>query len=198
MASACNIVNTMDAIKPDRKKTELTDGTILLRPYRMSDAAETYRAIKSSLKEMGVFLPFAHPDYSLKESKAWLKQRPASWKAGEIYDFGIFDAKTGEQIGGCGLNNIGKVDGYANLGYWVRSDRTGRGIAVAATRLLAKWGFDVLKLNRIEILVAVENTRSLRVAAKAGAKREGVLRNRIDIRGITHDAVMHSLIPGEV
>ena len=27
----------MNDIKPDRKKVELTDGKILLRPYRMSD-----------------------------------------------------------------------------------------------------------------------------------------------------------------
>jgi len=96
------------------------------------------------------------------------------------------------------LNEIRKESRRANLGYWVRTDRTGLGVAVAAAKLLAKWGFEVLGLKRIEITVAVENVRSLRVAEKAGAKREGILRNRLMLHDIPHDAVMHSLIPGEV
>jgi RimJ/RimL family protein N-acetyltransferase len=188
----------MTDIKLDRKKVELTDGKVTLRPYRLSDVKETYRAIKSSLTEIGVWLPFAHPDYSPGESKAWIKKRPAEWKAGVCYEFCIFDAKTGEQIGGCALSGIDHMSRKANLGYWVRTSDTGRGVAPAATLLLAKWGFEALKLTRIEIVVAVENQRSLRVAEKAGARREGILRNRLVIRGIAHDAVMHSLIPGDI
>jgi len=188
----------MNDIKPDRKKVTLTDGKILLRPLRKSDTEKMYRVIRSSLAELSAWLPFAHEDYALNESKDWIKERPADWKAGRAYEFAIFDAEDGEYIGTCGLNNISKIDNYANLGYWVRTDRTGQGIAVAATKLLAKWGFEVLKLKRIEILVAVENQRSLRVAEKAGAKREGILRHRIIIRDKTHDAVMHSLLPEEV
>jgi RimJ/RimL family protein N-acetyltransferase len=56
----------------------------------------------------------------------------------------------------------------------------------------------VLKLNRIEILVAVGNERSLRTALKAGATREGVLRNRLVMGNKICDAVMHSLIPGDI
>jgi RimJ/RimL family protein N-acetyltransferase len=74
----------------------------------------------------------------------------------------------------------------------------GQGVAPAATILLAKWGFEALKLMRIEILVATGNARSLRVAEKVGAKREGILRNRITIRDEVHDGVMHSLIPGDI
>ena len=54
-----------------------------------------------------------------------------------------------------------------------------------------------LKLNRIEVVVAVGNEKSLRAAAKAGAKREGILRNRLFMRDKAHDAVMHSLIPDD-
>jgi ribosomal-protein-serine acetyltransferase len=183
---------------PDPRTAKLTDGTILLRPYKKQDAQDLYKAIRSSLKEVGAWLPFAHENYSLYETQEWIKKNPVEWKKGGVYNFAICDIKTGEIIGGCGINEIGENNRLANLGYWVRSDRTGQGVAVAAAKLLAKWGLNTLGLKRIEILVAVENSRSLRVAEKAGAKREGVLRNRIDIRGKLHDAVMHSLIPGEV
>jgi ribosomal-protein-serine acetyltransferase len=188
----------MNHIRLDRKKLELTDGKVILRPYRVSDSKESFHAIKESAAEISVYLPFAHKDYSLKENRDWVKKRPADWKKGTGYEFAIFDAKDGTMIGGCGLNGIDQMNRRANLGYWVRTSHTGQGIAPAATVLLAKWGFEVLKLSRIEILVAVGNERSLRVAEKAGAKREGVLRNRIVINNKPYDAVMHSLIPGDI
>ncbi len=185
----------MNEVKPDRKKVSLADGKILLRPYKMSDTESLYRAIRESIKEVGVWLPFAHENYAIKETRDWLKKRNSEWRNGEAYDFSIFDAKDGSLIGGCGLNQISPLSKSANLGYWVRTSRIGQGIAPAATRLLANWGFDVLKLNRIEVVVAVGNEKSLRAAEKAGAKREGVLRNRLILREKTFDAVMHSLIP---
>jgi ribosomal-protein-serine acetyltransferase len=191
-------MDIMSVTKPDRKKIELTDGNVLLRPYRMNDVDKLFRAVRESIKEMSVWLPFAHENYSIKESKDWIKKRPKEWKKGITYDFAIFDTQSGDLIGGCGLNEIHESNRRANLGYWVRTSCTGKGIAVAATRLLAKWGFEVLKLKRIEIYVAVGNQRSLRVAEKVGAKREGILRSRINVRDVMHDAVMHSLIPGEV
>lgn len=188
----------MADIKLDRKKIELTDGRIKLRPYLMSDAGNLYQAIRESIKEVGLWLPFAHEEYSINESRDWIKKRPGEWKKGAIYDFAIFDVKDGALIGGCGLNGINRENRHANLGYWIRTSRMGQGIAPAATRLLAKWGFEVLKLKRIEIIVAVGNERSLRAAVKAGARREGVLRNRINIREVMHDAVMYSLIPEDI
>ncbi len=188
----------MSDIKPDRKKIELTDGNILLRPYRMNDVDGLFHAVRESIKEISVWLPFAHENYSIKESKDWIKKRPKEWKEGITYDFAIFDTQNGDMVGGCGLNEIDERNGKANLGYWVRTSYTGRGVAVVAARLLAKWGFEALNLKRIEIGIAVGNKRSLRVAEKVGAKREGILRNRINIRDKMHDAVMHSLIPGEV
>ncbi len=52
-------------------------------------------------------------------------------------------------------------------------------------------------LDRIEILAAVGNKRSQRVAQKLGASREGLLRNRLVIHGQAHDAVVFSLIGSE-
>jgi ribosomal-protein-serine acetyltransferase len=187
----------MDEPKPDRKNLTLTNGKILLRPYRKSDANDIFQAIRESIKEVGAWLPFAHEGYSLKETRDWLKKQDKEWKKGDTYDFGIFDAKDGKLIGGCGINNISMFGRLANLGYWVRTSRIGQGVAPAATRLLAKWSFDVLKLNRIEVVVAVGNEKSLRAAVKAGAKREGVLRNRLIMNEKTYDAVMHSLIPDD-
>jgi len=56
------------------------------------------------------------------------------------------------------------------MNYWVRSSRRGKGVATAAAKLLVKFGFEQLKLKEIQILVAVCNKESRRVAEKIGAK----------------------------
>jgi RimJ/RimL family protein N-acetyltransferase len=59
---------------------------------------------------------------------------------------------------------------------------------------MAGFGFRQLGLQRIEIVVATGNHASQRVAEKAGALREGVLRKRLLIHGAAHDAVLYSLV----
>jgi ribosomal-protein-serine acetyltransferase len=177
------------------KDITLIDEKVMLRPYRLSDTDETYQAIRESLVELSPWLPFAHKDYSAKESRAWIKQRPGEWKKGNSYEFVILDHNDGSYLGGCGINQIDYNSLLANLGYWIRSSRTGHGAAPAAARLLAEWGLKALGLKRIEIKVATGNLRSQRVAEKAGATREGILRNRLFLNGKPHDAVMFSLIP---
>jgi RimJ/RimL family protein N-acetyltransferase len=81
-----------------------------------------------------------------------------------------------------------------DLGFWIRASAAGKGLATAAARLISSFGFEELGLLRIEILVAVENAASERVAQKLGALREGVLRNRLFLHGRSHDAAVHSLI----
>ena len=53
-------------------------------------------------------------------------------------------------------------------------------------------------MKRIEIVAAVGNRRSQRVAEKVGAAREGILRNRLKIGEVWHDAVMFSLVPDDL
>ena len=72
-------------------------------------------------------------------------------------------------LGGCGLNQIDHANGRANLGYWVRSSAVGRGVATAAVQLVRQWGFEQTSLLRLEVVIAVGNLASHRVAEKAGA-----------------------------
>jgi len=180
------------------KEIRLTDGRVLLEPYRIGDVERLYQAARESVTEMSPWMPWCHADYSIKESRAWVESQAEVWEKGTQYDFVITDAKDGSFLGGCGLNHIDYKNRIANLGYWVRTSRTKRGVASAAVRLLAQFGFEKLKLNRIEITAAVGNKASQRVAEKVGATREGILRNRIVVRERVYDVVMFSLIPEDL
>jgi RimJ/RimL family protein N-acetyltransferase len=110
-----------------------------------------------------------------------------------MFEFAI-TADDGTYLGGCGLNQIDALNQRANLGYWVRSSATSKGVATAATRLMRDWGFANTDLVRLEVLVAVGNLASRRVAEKSGAVYEGTLRSRLMVHGIRHDAAMYAFV----
>ena len=179
-------------------KTELTDGHIIVRPYREEDAGVLYEAVRESIAEVSPWLPWCHENYSIEESREFITSRRIASQGDEWYSFAIFAQEGGRFLGGVGLNFINRVHQMGNLGYWVRTSAVGSGVATSATRLAARFGFEQLGLHRIEIVAAINNIASQRVAEKAGATREGILRKRLLIRGESQNAVLFSLIPGDL
>src|SRR5262245_58188180 len=99
-----------------------------IRPYTLEDASEVWAAARESLSELRPWMPWCHAQYSLEESRAWLEvQVPAFWD-GSAVEFAIV-AANGHPLGGCGLNQVDPINKRANLGYWVRSSVTRRGVA---------------------------------------------------------------------
>ena len=180
------------------KSSKLTDGKVTLRRYREEDAVPIYKAVRESIREISPWMPWCHTGYSLEDSKIWSASRNDAWAEGKEYDFVIFRNENDLPFGVCGLNHIDNENLCANAGYWIRTSKTKLGVAPAALLLLAGFGFDELKLNRIEIVVATNNQPSQRVAEKVGATREGILRKRLIVRDRIYDAFMYSLIPGDL
>ncbi|MBN2238867.1 MAG: GNAT family N-acetyltransferase [Dehalococcoidales bacterium] len=181
-----------------KQDIQLTDGFVTLRPYTEGDAASLTAAARESIPEISPWMEWCRPDYANEQSIQWVSSRLAAWEEGSSYDFAIRDAATGRYLGGCGLSKIQNDLGLANLGYWVRTSATKKGVATATARLLAGFGFDELDLNRIELVIDCENLASQRVAEKLGAAREGILRNRLTREYQPVDAIMFSLIPGDI
>ena len=101
-------------------------------------------------------------------------------------------------LGGVGLNHRIRAYRSAHMGYWVADAARGRGVAVAAARKAAEFGFDRLVLQRIAIMVQPDNRASLRVAIKLGAVCEGIARDAIVFDGAACDAVVFSLLPRDL
>ncbi len=166
---------------------------IRIRPYRPDDAPRLYEAARESVGDVFPWLAWCHPRYSLEEAAAWTASREELARQGLEYHFVV----TGDEdrfLGACGINQINRMHRFGNLGYWVRTSAAGRGVAVSAVALCAEFAFRNTDLLRLEIVCAVGNRRSQRVAEKAGALREGVLRDRLLLRGTSHDAVMYSIV----
>jgi ribosomal-protein-serine acetyltransferase len=185
---------TVERMKGQPMKTEFTDGNILIRPFSDHDVEVVYEAVRESLDELGRWLSWCHPGYTRDETSAFILSRAGAWSAGQEFSFAITHARTGEFLGSVGLNQINPAYRMANLGYWIKTGQTKRGVATAATRLVARFGLLEVGLKRLEIIAAVGNRASQRTAEKAGAVREGVLRKRLWIKEQPHDAMLYSLV----
>jgi RimJ/RimL family protein N-acetyltransferase len=176
-------------------REEIKGEKIVLRRYESDFAPMLYEAaFESRGGEFSRWMPWCHENYALADSESFIARCLESWNKETVFSFAIFDRFDGAFLGGVGLNQFNKQHNFANLGYWIRASRQNRGAASEATRILAQASFEDLSINRIEILAAVENQASQKAAVKAGAHREGILRNRLLISGRKHDAVMFSFV----
>jgi len=164
-----------------------------IRPYEAADAEALWQAARESVAEVHPWLEWCHPGYSMAEAIEWAESRARLAAERGEFTFAIV-GEDGRFLGGCGVNQINAIHRFGNLGYWVRSSATGRGVASEAARQAADFAFRETDLTRLEIVCAVENRRSQRVAERIGALREGVLRNRLQLHGRAVDAVMYSLV----
>jgi ribosomal-protein-serine acetyltransferase len=169
------------------------DAEVLIRPLRIDDVPALYEAVRESLPVLCLWMPWCHPDYAIEESQTWIEKQIPAFQAGEEFTFAIVSASD-QFLGVIGLNAIDRDNRRANLGYWVRVSASARGVATTATQLVARWAFQHTDLNRLELVIAIMNGASLRVAEKAGAVREGILRSRLMLHGDTHDAAVFSIV----
>lgn len=169
----------------------------LIRRYATTDEAFLFNAARESIAEVFEFLPWCHPDYTMQDSSDWLKSIAPNWKDGSGYSFGIFSKDGKEFHGGCGVNQIDEHP-IANLGYWIKTPSTGNGIATEATVALARFCIEKIGLQRIEIIMSVQNGASKAVAEASGAQYEGRARNRLLLHGKRHDAYVYSITPDDL
>lgn len=169
---------------------------ISVRPFRMADALPMYEAARESMEQLRNWMTWCHTDFSLAHAGAFVTQSARAWAHGEQHSFAIVDERNDSFLGSVGLNQLSHAHKFANVGYWVRRTAAGRGVAAAAVAQVAEFGFAELGLHRLEFLIPTSNVASQRVAQKAGAVFEGVLRQRLLISGHTHDAAMYSLVKG--
>ena len=176
---------------------KLTDDIVTLRPYEFGDENNLHKAVQESLPELRPWMSWANESYSNETACNFITLTRAHWSSGVMYAFAITAAHTGEFLGSCSLSYIHPIYHFCNLGYWVRTSRCGQGIAGRATKLAARFAFEKVNLIRVEIVIAIGNEASKRVAKKVGVHDEGILHNRLVMGTQICDAHIFSLLPSD-
>ncbi|MEZ5465570.1 MAG: GNAT family N-acetyltransferase [Lysobacteraceae bacterium] len=175
---------------------------IRIRPLVHADAATLLRTVRGSMESLAYWFSWCSADYSLADAAARIAHCMNAREQDQEYAFAIVSNADTQLLGCVGLSEVKRaVDGTggsANLGYWVAETQRGKGVATAAARMAARFGFDELGLSRIEIATLPHNHGSQRVAEKLGASHEPDSRRLIEFQGDSVASVVFGLTPGRL
>jgi RimJ/RimL family protein N-acetyltransferase len=182
---------------PYRIETE----RLVLRCYEPKDAPLLKEAIDSSLDHLRPWMPWArHEPQPLERKVELLRAFRGNFDLGKDFVYGVFEPDESRQLGGAGLHPRGG-EGALEIGYFIRADAIGRGLATEVTAVLTRVGFEKCGLLRVDIQVDPANERSLRIPRKLGFVEEGVLRRRLEPHeggGPWRDSMMFTMLAEEL
>lgn len=171
------------------EQAELRTARLGLRPFRAEDAPRVSVLIDDpDIARNTLTIP--HP-YPAGLAETWIAGHGEAWDAGRRAVWAVCLAQ-GELVGAAGLH-FEPAHKRAELGYWIARAHWGRGIATEAVRALVEHAFDALALERVFAHHFLWNPASGRVLAKAGLRREGLLRGHVQKDGHAVDNVLYGL-----
>jgi ribosomal-protein-serine acetyltransferase len=169
-----------------------------LRPFRRRDLDAVAEAIESSMDDLELWLPWANRSYGRSETNRFLRESVSAWSDGRAFDFAIRALDEPEfHLGNISVWPTSKRERAGEIGYWIHSSATGKGVATEAAARVAQVGFEELELHRITLRIAVGNRPSERVAEKLGFTKEGLLRKEVLVRGRWMDHTLWAMLEDE-
>ncbi|MGD0019909.1 MAG: GNAT family N-acetyltransferase [Candidatus Limnocylindrales bacterium] len=174
----------------------LSDGIVALRPYRADDAPAVTVACQDP--EIQRWIPIIPVPYTEADARRFILMTLQAWHDGTGYEFAIVDAATDRFVGSIGLH-LGPNPRLHAIGYLVAPEARRRGVASRALRLVTRWGFEHIHIERLALWTLPGNVASQAVAETAGFRFEGLVRNWISDRDdLPADAVMYSMTPEDL
>ena len=149
----------------------LTDDVVRLRPLTQADAAAH---LAGEDEEMAKWLNGGRSTAATVQ--AAIDRFEEQWRiGGPRRAFGVFDCGTDQLIGfvEANLELLGDP-AEINVSYGIFPAWRGRGLAAHAIDLISEYLRSATRAERINLLIAEANGRSIRVAEKAGFARVGI------------------------
>jgi RimJ/RimL family protein N-acetyltransferase len=152
---------------PALRPAERIDGDgVVLRRWTVEDAGVMHSLVTANIDHLRPWMPWiAHEPLTEDDRRSLLAEWDMSWDAGT--DCAFMVERDGVPVGSAGLHSR-KGSGVLEIGYWVSAAATGRGVATAAAKALARHALAMRDVHAVEIHHDSANIASGRVAEKAG------------------------------
>jgi RimJ/RimL family protein N-acetyltransferase len=115
----------------------------------------------------------------------------------DSYTLAIVHRATDEVVGSVALSIDSRAHRRAELGYILRRDAWGRGIATTAARLVVEFAIEQLGVNRVWAVCDPDNPASIRVLQKVGLIEEGRLREDLLVHGVWRDSLLFATVAAD-
>ena len=164
---------------------------MILRPLQMQDAPRFFLWLNDP--DVNKFLSIRK--VTLGAEMVWIR---ATLKVKPQQVFAI-DTKDGVHIGACAIRIGNKHHRSGGFGISIGDKKYwGKGLGTEAMQLLIAYGFENLKLHRIELDVYDYNKRAIALYKKLGFKKEGILREHNFYNGKFHNAIHMAILDREM
>ncbi len=151
----------------------LTAGSMQLRCWSPSFAEAMLIAIEESYPELKQWMPWAQEMPTVDGLRGVLRQGELDFHAGKGWEYTIFGADSDDVMGAAGLHRTDEP-GRFEIGYWVRSNQTRRGIATLAAQTLVSTASTYLgRVGQIAIRMDQANLASAAIPRKLGFALDG-------------------------
>ncbi|WP_037670569.1 GNAT family N-acetyltransferase [Streptomyces griseus] len=170
-----------------------TGDGLLLRPWRSEDAPAVHTAFQDPLLHQW----HIRASDSVAEVATWIEGWIKAWPEERDAQWAVTDADSDQLLGRVALREIVLADGVAEVAYWTAAEARGKGVAARATSALTRWAFHEIGFHRLELMHAVANVASCRVAAKTGFALEGIKRSALLHPDGWHDVHVHARLQGD-
>ena len=166
-----------------------------LRILSEVDAEAIFRLIQENQTYLQKRFQWAYQVHTIEDSLHFVHESTQKLKQSRAFDAGIW--YQGQLAGMVGLHPIDWLNREVEIGYWLGEKYQGLGLVTKAVRLMLSYAFEQLKLNRVELLCAVDNERSKAVACRLNFVFEGTEREGLRIQGKFFDVACYSLLAKE-
>ena len=163
-------------IKIFTKIPTLETPRLIMRRLRVNDYKDMYEYSRlESVTRYLLWSPHKDEEYTYR----YLEHVQDDYRAGEFYDWALVYKEHDKMIGTCGFTRFDLNNSSAEIGYVLNPYYWGVGLAPEAVSEVIRFGFEELKLNRIEARYIYGNNRSRHVMEKCGMTFEGMFRSQI-------------------
>jgi len=173
----------------------LENDRVLLRPLAYSDKA----GLEVIANDPGLWI-YGLTDLSQPgELEKYIQKAIESRDQGVCAVWTIVDKRTNSVAGCTRLAEISWKDERGQIGWtWLGKEFQGTGLNKAMKYLILQYGFEELKLNRIELKADERNVQSRNAIERIGATKEGTLREHMKIHtGYIRNTVFYSVLRSE-
>ncbi len=137
-------------------------------------------------------------DYDRGASQRFVRESVSAWAEGRAFDFTIRAVDDLDRhVGNVSIWVVSRQNSIGEVGYWIRSDETGNGYATEATTRAVQIGFEEMGLHKVQLRIAVGNTRSEKIARRLDFAHEGTLRDEVKVGNQWLDHTVWSMLERE-
>lgn len=172
----------------------LETNRLRLRKLSMRDATDVFEY--ASIPEVAEHVTWEY-HRNISDSMHFLRIMIQQYDDGMPSPWAIIDKELGKLIGTIGYHVWSPPNAYAEVGYALSKEYWNKGIMTEAFNEVIRFGFERMKLNRIEATCKLANTASEKVMHKCGMTYEGMMRKKLYAKGEYHDLKLYSLLKNE-